>query len=107
MRSRGARGDERDETPFRATGVAEEGPGRVDPGDAGGPQIPRSRESAGVDPAALDVRCYQIEIELAVDDAGRRRLRRLGAYLSLQSPGPLGVAAMLWQRSARRIWARP
>jgi hypothetical protein len=40
---------------------------------------------------------YQVEFDITRDDAGLR-LNRLEAYLSANSPSPLGVAADLWQR---------
>jgi hypothetical protein len=41
---------------------------------------------------------YVIEFDVTYEDNGPRRLSRLSAYLSTESPGPLGVAAELWQR---------
>jgi hypothetical protein len=41
---------------------------------------------------------YMIEFDITYEDSGPRRLSRLSAYLSPESPGPLGVAAELWQR---------
>ncbi len=41
---------------------------------------------------------YGLEFNLTAEAGGARHLSRLSAYLSPASPGPLGVAATLWQR---------
>jgi len=41
---------------------------------------------------------YVLEFDISYGNGGPRQISRLSAYLSTESPGPLGVAATLWQR---------